>query len=40
MIIMAETTIGVSHRLKEALVARKVYPRETFEEVIWRLTEK
>lgn len=31
------TTISVSKELKEKLKELKIHPRETYEEVIWRL---
>jgi len=33
---MAETTIGVSKKLKKELERRKLIPEETYESVIWR----
>lgn len=34
---MSETTIGVSVRLKRALIARKEQFRESYEDVLWRI---
>ncbi len=33
------TTIQVSERLKEELSKRKIFPRESYEDVIWELIE-
>ena len=33
------TTIQVSERLKEELSRRKMFPRESYEDVIWELIE-
>lgn len=36
---MAQTTIQISQDLKEELNKRKLFDRETYEEVIWDLVE-
>lgn len=36
---MAQTTIQISQELKEELNKRKLFDRETYEEVIWDLVE-
>ena len=36
---MAETSIGVSEKTKAKLDSLKIHPRETYEEVIIRLTQ-
>ena len=34
---MSESSIGVSRKLKADLGRLKLHPRETYEEVIWRI---
>jgi len=37
---MSETTIGISRKLRKELIEIKAHPRETYEEVIWRLIDE
>jgi len=35
-----KTTIAISEELKKELVKRKGHPRESYEEVIWKLVKE
>lgn len=37
---MKTSTIQISEKLKKKLSSRKVYARETYEEIIWQLIEE
>jgi len=39
VILMAESTIGASMKLKKFLISKKLVKRESYEDVIWRLLE-
>ena len=37
---MKSSTIQISEKLKKKLAKRKIYARETYEEIIWQLIEE